>query len=384
MSKGPLELGSALHQSGDFQGAIPHLEEAFRQAPLDTSVLTLLGSTYCSLGDFGKGIPYVSRAVAIDPCFAQALTVLGGALIQVGQMQAAKGFLERAVNIAPGFSKACWNLAQCELMDRNYSRGFELYEWGRTLPKCRPNYFVHRPWQGEKIPSKTLLLWGEQGFGDVMQFLRFVPRASAASGAKIILLVQAALLDFAQQAFPDVVCLAMNPNQVVIHEWDMQAPLLSLPYLLGLTPTDAAPDYLSVEPDEAYKGKIGICIGGSPTHANNANRSLPEELLRNIKFDDRFVQIGSGMEDKSLPRLPQTTFYDTTRAVKAMAKVYTVDTALAHVCGAVGANCEVFAPLTGEWRWNQSGQSDWYPNLTVHRSNVEAGFEPYIKILEAA
>jgi hypothetical protein len=175
-------------------------------------------------------------------------------------MAQAGQFLERSLAIAPGFSKAGWNLAQVLLWRQEWQRGFELYEYGRTTTNGRPNYFIHRPWDGSEIRGKTLLLWAEQGFGDVLQFLRFAPYAKEISGANVTLLVQPALVDLVSAAFPWASVLASNPTQTVIQTWDYQAPLLSLPYIMGVGPghPEIRADWASVvvnwTPDERRWG----------------------------------------------------------------------------------------------------------------------------------
>lgn len=379
-----LDLGNALYRQGKYLEAIPLLEAAVQDDPKSAPAMTLLGSSLCSSGKMEEGINFLKRALIFDSLYPQAMAVLGGALIHTGKPLEAHYHLDRCLQIAPGFAKAHWNRAQTNLMLQNWQQGWIDYEWGKTISGCREVRFPFG-FVDFNQPSKetdVLLLWCEQGIGDTIQFLRYVKHVEKVWNGRIAIQVQPDLVELVARQFPQHVVIATHETGTVPIEWTHQISLCSLPLALGFTVGPDAKPWMQVEPDPAMKGKVGLCWSGSKTHANDANRSCPIELLKPLKGLADFVRVGGPFAEE-LPFEMETpvflSFYETAQVVAGLDLLVTVDTSVAHIAGSLGVRTLLMAPKTGEWRWGYAGRSNpWYQTVEVFRPGMDTGFAPII------
>ena len=333
------------------------------------------------------------RALAIRPDYAEAYSNLGFLYQEQNRFPEAEAACRRALAIRPDFVDASWNLALILLHLGRWSEGWPLYESRyhkdrKQLVAIVPS-LVCPQWRGESLQGKSLLVWPEQGFGDTIQFARYLSLLKA-QGAARITLVCAPVLRALCQSIAGVDALITMQEALDGSAYDFWTLLLSSPLHLKTTPESipSSLPYLSAPTDrlEAWRCRMpraGVRVGlvwrGSAAHANDGNRSLPNLAalaplwqvpgisfvgLQKGQGEDEVVQfsakqpmlhLGSDIQD----------FADSAAIVAQLDLVISVDTAVAHLAGALGKPCWVLLPRMGtDWRWlDARSDSPWYPGV---------------------
>jgi len=348
------------------------------------------------------------QALAIKPDYAVAYNNLGLDLQATGEVAEAVTAFKKALQLQPQFAEAHWNLGLAYLTQGNLAEGWAEYEWRlRCQPFSGDGLVLDSiaPWRGESIAGKTLLVRREQGWGDTIQFLRFVPRLIQ-SGARVLLDVPPDLAELSQTIAPAVDLLDRtlpHPNA------DFHVNLMSLPYWQGITLDDLpqATPYLSPNPAKvalwqtrlgAFSGKkIGIVWGGNPKHTNDHNRSCPLDLLTPL-FDlagCSWFSLQKGSAAAQLANLRRTmitdlgpelnSLSDTAAALTALDLLITVDTLVAHLAGSIGRPTWVLLPFAPDWRWQLDREdSPWYPSIRLFRQQEPGDWEGVMVRLQDA
>ena len=326
------------------------------------------------------------EALLHDATNAQAYNNLGITLQGLGADGAAIQCYEAAILLRSNFAEAHWNLALARLAQGDWRGGFAGYDWGFDagtrfrLPLGTPQ------WEGDIAPDKTLFVHAEQGFGDTLQFVRFL-RLAKARVAKLICCVQAPLLrllaeNLISAAWADEVIAdtdALPPH-------DIHIALLSLPRVLNIggelgvpVPYLHAPTMspMTRQALQAATGlKVGLVWAGLVSHQNDRRRSLPlrayEPLLATEGINFYSLQKPAATHDlpaKLIDLAPfLSDFAETAAVIAALDLVITVDTAVAHLAGALGVRTWVLLPYAPDWRWGLQGQDNsWYPELVLFR-----------------
>ncbi len=316
-----------------------------------------------------------------DTCFS-----LGVALNALRRFDEALAWFVAAQAFRPDAFDAHWNECLIRLRAGDYARGFEKYEWrlrrhGTTLRSADAD---HPRWTGrEPVDGRTVYLHAEQGYGDTIQFVRYIAPLQA-MGARVIASVQAPLRRLVQESFPDAIVLAQQ-EVMVVPAFDLHAPMPSLPLCFGTTAGTVPADvpYLRVPATEleAWRGRlgpperlrIGIAWAGNPAYPADRDRSMPLETLasllpqgaccsalqRDLRPGDAAFLRARGVER---PEEAFEDFADYAALVSQLDLVVSVDTAVAHLAGALGRPAWVLLPQVPDWRWID-GRTDtpWYP-----------------------
>lgn len=314
----------------------------------------------------------LEQAIQLDGGHVHALTVLGGLENLEGNFALSKKYLDRALAIAPKMPTAHWNRSTTNLALGNWEEGFADYEYG----VCCDRRKVRHPgsqWEGG---GKRLLIWGEQGFGDIIMFSRFVPFIK---GPTTILEVRKELFRLfqAQKLSDEVSC---QPVDWSTHaEFDSHISLLSLPYALGPSVVEsAAPKSYIKAPgllDIGAQGKlkVGLVWTGSKITPHHAKRSVPfEELGPLFETKASFYSLQKPC-DESHPKMTDIgshlgDFADTADAISGLDLVISTDTAVCHLAGAMGKPVWTMIPFAADWRWGIGKEtSDLYPSMRLFR-----------------
>jgi tetratricopeptide (TPR) repeat protein len=273
-----------------------------------------------------------------------------------------------------------------------YVEGWQQYEFrwlDRKLTATRPT-LVQPRWNGQDLEGKTLLMWAEQGFGDTIQFARFAPILKQ-RGASIILRVPARLKELAKGFVGvDRVVTAFEEITEPVH---YQLAMMSAPMALGTT-AESIPStvpYLRVDEDRVARWrdklgsdvgmKVGLVWAGNPNHENDRHRSVPASALRPLwdVADAQFLWLQKERRADDAPHIPPGAklidlsadlhdFADTAAAIQALDLVIAVDTAVAHMAGALGRPCWLLLPVNADFRWLRAGErSAWYPTMRLFR-----------------
>ena len=284
--------------------------------------------------------------------------------------------------------EAHWNLAHLLLIQGRWAEGFAEYEWRLKRPEAPHPEWSQPTWDGTPAPEQCLLLWVDQGVGDAIQFLRFA-RFAAERVGKVIIRCQSSLIGLAETAPGIDQAVAIEQP---LPDFDCHAPLMSLAHLLDKTnPADSwhgtylsAPDAFSLGAPSSNRC-VGLVWAGNPVHRNDANRSCPFAALRPLLgipgTSFYSLQVGPGHEalDNTddaqaiidlAPRLHD--FIDTANAIAALDTVISVDTAVAHLAGAMGKPTWLLLPAVDpDWRWLLGRvDTDWYPSMRLFRQTT--------------
>ena len=387
-----LHAGFCREQAGDIEAAAALYREAIAaDAGLMEAHVDLAGVLW-RLADFEGALAHANEAVRLAPAHPYAQRILGTALLNLNRLPEAQEALRRALQLQPGLVLAELDLAFAQLLAGDLQEGFRRYEQRWRDPRLpRPAFF--RPeceWPGPEVPLQgaAIAVYGEQGFGDVLQFARYLPRLQAL-GATVCGVFHPALVALVEASFPGVRCLVPGLEmQVQFH-----AALMDLPARFGvaLETVPSQVPYLRVPPEararvaarlQAWGGRprVGIAWRGSPAQTNDRNRSLPFDTLRpllatpGVQFFNLQPDAGRRAVDGPLPaQLVDCTgewndFADSAALVDELDLVITVDTAIAHLAGALGKPVWILLAPNADWRWLlDRTDSPWYPTARLFR-----------------
>ncbi len=425
--------------------ALASLDRALELMPDHVNALNNRGIVLMDLGRQAEALSSLDRALALQPGFAAAIANRGLALLGLHRahdavanyrsglelhprsatlhcnlglsLMALNRHIEaiasfrQAIGIDPNYVDANWNLSLALLVIGDYLNGWRQYEWRWKRVEMAPHArsFQVPLWTGaQDIAGRRLLLHFEQGFGDVLQFLRYV-NPLAAAGAKIILGLPAALRHLAQASFPgiDVFC-----DSEALPPFELHCPLLSLPLACGTTLDSipaANPPYLrppaeklAVWNDRLGKKKKGLRIGlawsGNPAHKHDSSRSLDVGLMRpllelpgteffGVQKDVRESDTESLRSMRKLKLIGDqfADFADTAAAISLLDLVIAVDTSVAHLAGALGKPVWIILPYAADWRWLADREdSPWYPTARLFRHQSDCAQPETMRRIAAA
>lgn len=386
-------LGWALAQSGKLRDAVIELRAAADLAPDRAEPRKNLASTLASLGRPEEALVCCRDALRLSPDDPDATAILALALADLGRYDESLEAYSRVVSLAPDRAEAHRNRALIWLLKGDFERGWAEYEWRwgcKGLP-ARP--FPKPVWKGEPLAGRTIMLHAEQGLGDTIQFIRYAPLVRE-RGARVLVVAQPALQPLlANCAGIDQLVGQGDP----IPAFDVHAPLLSLPRIMGTTlqTIPARVPYLAAEPAriehwrqqlQGLSGlKIGIAWQGNPKHERDFRRSFPLARLAPVASVPGVqlisLQKGFGEDQvsefvRSWPlhdlrdRLDRASgpFLETAAIIANLDLVIACDSAIAHLAGALGAPLWAALPFCPDWRWFlDRGDSPWYPTARLFR-----------------
>lgn len=384
-------LGTILQAAGKPEPAVLALDQARRLNPTHVEAYFNLGAALFDLDRMDEAARIFLLSICLSPDQAKPYYNLGTALKELGRNEAALAVFAAALRLKPDYAEAHFDLALAHLALGNFAAGWPEFEWRwRGGQGQTPRQFAPPQWRGQDIAGKTILLHAEQGFGDTIQFCRYVPQL-AASGATILLEAPRPLLPLLA-GLPGVSRLIAAGDN--LPAFDLHCPLMSLPGLFG-TRMDSIPapiPYLGAGSDglarwkerlESARGlKVGLVWAGRPTYRRDRARSMPFAALGPL-WDIEGVswyslQVGERQSDLSSDPAGRiedlspylSDFSETAAALSEMDLVVTVDTAIAHLAGALGRPCWVMLPFFTDWRWLM-GRTDspWYPSLRLFRQS---------------
>jgi tetratricopeptide (TPR) repeat protein len=420
-------LGLALHATGRFEEAVAHYRSALRLAPDHPEILYNLANACLELGRVDEALANYDDALAKNPGHVGALVNRGNALLRFNRPAEAISSYQKALAAMPGhpqiltnrghalrrldrpfealadfeaalkagpdFPEAHFEAAMTRLMLGDFDGGWRAYEWRwRTGAFARQRRQLPAPlWLGDApVSGKTILLHAEQGFGDTIQFIRYA-LLLADRGAKVVCEVQPELKPLLSQLsqFGDIGIIAAGEP---LPAFDLHCPMLSLPLAFATTPETipARTPYLGAPVERlahwrdrlpAGRPRAGFVWSGSSSHKNDLNRSIPLARLAAL-FEDpplRCFSLQRELRDadrevlRGLPGLVHLggelhDFADTAAVISLLDVVISVDTAVAHLAGALGKPVVILLPYAADFRWMRtSDDTPWYPTAKLFR-----------------
>ena len=359
---------------------------------MDTEQIIQLGNRAREDNDPEKALSYYAQAFVQDRHSAGAFNNYGNVLRECGDPTGAIPFLQRAITLAPQAAVAHFNLAVAYLLSGDYIRGWPQYEsrWNfEHLDGTLPN-FVQPRWTGQDLKDKTILVLGEQGLGDTIQFVRFLWNLHLL-GAKIILQVNSNLAPLFQNSpiITQIVDVKGEPSG-----FDYWVPTMSIPGILGITLENLPQpvSYLSAREDlvKAWQKKlgpknklrVGFCWSGRPDSWINRHKAMPFETMldlikRNPDYEWVNLQVEcSAEQNEELSKSGVAnysnaifSFADTAALIQNLDVVLSVDTAVGHLAGSLGRPTWIMLNAYGtDWRWLlDRDSSPWYSSARLFR-----------------
>ncbi|HEX6003418.1 MAG TPA: tetratricopeptide repeat protein [Burkholderiales bacterium] len=340
---------------------------------------------------------YCEEVLRVDSGHVGALNNLGGIAAMRADYAAAEAAYRGALRIDPGNAATRFNLSATLLMLGNYAEGFALYEsrfeafpGSLTRSSALDERLASRPrWRGEPLNDRRLLVWAEQGLGDCIMMLRYLPLLRGRGVGAVTVVCDAALARLVGAM--SVAEQVLSPDQIdEALDFDVHCPLMSLPRAFD-TRLETIPDrvpYLTIpqvmiaawrERLIHTKPKVGIAWAGAKTLRDDARRSIPLEQFASLLSlgEVQFVSLQkgdaaadwrqSGLNDVQ-PIDACNDLLDTAGLVMNLDLVISVDSAVAHLAGALGRPVWLLNRFGSEWRWGLEAQdSRWYPSMRIFR-----------------
>lgn len=388
-----INLGYVQVRQERLDQAIETYHRLLLQAPDYAEVHNNLSYVFERMGLLEDAIDSARKAIQLKPHFPEGFNNLGTAYRTSGMVEESIEAFDAATRLQSDFPLAQFNLGTSQLLKGNFERGWEGYEHRTSLIRETLKIEVPR-WVGEPISGRKLLIYSDQGFGDAIQFIRYLPQLKERTQAEIILLTPPPLARlFAKQPGFDQLILEGEPLPLC----DASLPLLSVPRILELNFSN-----LRTKPEPYLKSDVGILefwrsmlpewVGGkfrvgvvwqgNPRQSRDRLRSCAlktfckwfsrEEIaifslqqdpagltqLEDTELPCRIVEWGSRFSD----------FADAAAALEVMDLVVTVDTAMCHLAGALGRPTWTLLSSSADWRWFlERSDSPWYPTMELIR-----------------
>jgi tetratricopeptide (TPR) repeat protein len=387
-------LGTVFGKLGRWAEAEACYRDAIGQSPDFFGAYSNLGDVLRNLGRFHEAERCCREALRLEPKNTAAHTNLANALQNLCRLEEAENHYREALRLEPGDAVAHANLGMLLLLAGRFEMGWEEYEWRWRAEALPPRGFEQPQWRGEKIGGRTLLLHADQGFGDTIQFCRYVPLVAAK--ADVVLEVPRALV----RLFSGLENVArIIPHGEALPPFDLHCPLFSLPRVFGTTldTIPGATPYLGTNPDrvalwrerlrELGGLRVGLVWSGNPRRGKPAfdaadrRRSIGLASLAALSGIEavRFVSLQKG-EAAGQAKTPPPgmaihdwtdeldDFADTAALIAALDLVIGVDTAVIHLAGALGKPVWMLNRFDTDWRWLlDRGDSPWYPSMRIFR-----------------
>ena len=353
--------------------------------PADAEAQLNLGNALAEMDEPERAASHIHQAIALAPAMVEAHASLAHLLTSQGRLDDALAASQHAITLDPEFPATRWNHAVTLLLAGDFARGWAEFEWRK---RRFPSSFTTVPgpeWLGEPLTGKTILVLGEQGAGDTIQFMRYLPLL-AKKAQQVVMECSPSLAPLVA-SMPGVIAAIPHGGRA---DYDVWVDQLSLPRLFSTTletiPYPAG--YLKPDPERAMAWdrhlpeglRVGLAWAGNPQHSNDRRRSMPAASLAPIvAAGGRSIvtlQVGArardvaklfGLTDRS-GRL--SDWSETAAAISGLDVVITVDTAIAHLAGALGIPAWVMLPFAPDWRW-MTGRDDspWYAGMRLFRQD---------------
>jgi tetratricopeptide (TPR) repeat protein len=393
-----VQRGTLLQGMKQFDDALASFDTALALDPLQSEAQFGRGAIFQAQGKLDDALSAYDRVLQIQPAHTHALNNRALALRQTGNLAGALESYDAAIALMPDCPDFRFGKAMCLLQLGRLEEGWRLYEWRKAkIQLVAPPPPGVRPWRGEALAGKTLLIQAEQGLGDTIQFCRFAALAPG-EGAHVVLQVQDRLTRLlATLPFPATVIGAQSPPPPC----DYHVTLMSLPFHRPGSIPNAIP-YLAAEPQrvQAWRTrigaagfKIGISWQGERTSGGeekdlDIGRSFPLRQFEAIAATqgvrlvslqknegvEQLNHLAGGMRIQTLGDdfdAGEHAFLDTAAAMQSLDLVITADTAVAHLAGALGRPVWLALKHAPDWRWLLAREdTPWYPTMRLFRQTV--------------
>ncbi|MBU6177714.1 MAG: tetratricopeptide repeat protein [Bacteroidetes bacterium] len=392
-------LGIVCTELGELEEALTYYEQAKQINPNSYELFYNIGKLFFNKKEYQKAIIEFEKSIYINPNFNEAWHNKGAAHKELNQYEDALKSFDRAISLNPKDYDSICNKSVILLVNGNFSEGWKTYSYRwKQIPQEK---YRHREIKEltdlNEIKGKSILAWWEQGFGDTIQFSRYIDELIKIT-PNVTFEVQKELLPLLKNQFNcNVVTNVVNKER-----FDYQVPLLNLPYLFETT-IDKIPRknrYINADPIKTEQWKsvlnlstdkknIGISISGNPNHPNDERRSISIKFISSLMEISNLYLIQKNINEKDRKIIHTTKltdlskkisdFSDTAAIIENMDLIISVDTSLIHLAGSMGKKSYLILPYVPEWRWLlHRNHTPWYPSIEIYRQKIESNWEDVI------
>jgi tetratricopeptide (TPR) repeat protein len=390
-----------LRQAGDWNSVERVCRVLLAENPFDVEVIWQLACSQWKRHDPVAAEATMRNAVVIEPTDSNVIAALARFVSEQGRYAEAKALYERALLLDPSSSDASVPLAELELRHGDWSHGWAIYEGRFDRTDRAPQSVVSimsrlaPRWMGQSLAGRTLLVYSEQGHGDDIQMMRFIPQLAArvrSQGGTLVLACRRTLYTLFSRYYTP--CVEIETKGYEKHGVpDYCLPMMSIPLALRLNPQDVCgvpylkPDALRAAewnsrvqeataiPDAL---QIGLAWRGDPKHLRDAQRSMalkelaPLFAVNNVVFHP--LTPGHTVLSPTVPHCDLTAFYkdnfeDVAAHACALDAVVTIDSAPLHLCGALGVPVVAMLDYVSHWCWGNGETQPWYDSVTLFRQS---------------
>lgn len=401
-------LGMLHRRAKSWESAIEAHQRAIDLDPGYSDAHNNLANVYRDIGRFDEAVQSYLQVLQRMPERAETHNSLAATYQALGRLDEAYRHFSKAISIAPNNPDFHWDYSLCLLLGKRYAEGWDEYEWRWKRGQPAPRGFAQPEWRGEPLNGRRLLVYGEQGFGDALQFLRYVPLLKKYGGI-VILEALEPLHDLINHSLDvDELVATSSPN---LPQFDCHIPLISLARIFGtridtipdkvpyLTPSNERKTYWQAKLGNKQPGqtlRIGLVWAGNPNVKNDHWRSPRLEPLLSLldKPNVTFyaLQKGAGRED--LLKYPVAEkivdlgddirdFADTAAILTQMDLLITTDTSVAHLAGAISCETWLMLHAVPDWRWLlECDHSPWYPSFKLYRQSSLGRWDTVVKAID--
>ena len=381
-----------------FEEALALCHKSHALAPDDAGICNNLGTVLRSLGRDEDALPWFDQALALHPNHRDALHNKAAALAKLHRFSEAFAIYQHLKTEDPNDTLAELGIAHLHLLNGNFAAGWAGREARWKMVRNYPK-FAQPMWLGqESLAGKTIVIIADEGLGDTIQFVRYVPLL-AQRGARVIIAVQDALCPLLAKLPGISQCLPMS--EIHLPPFDFHCPIMSLPLAFetrletipASTPYLPAPDDARVQAWEQRLGtherlRVGLCWAGNPRQPDDHNRSIAlQTFSKLLDADATFVSLQKEMTRKDRTALREmpgiidltshlTDFAETAALLACLDLVITVETSVAHLAGALGGKTWTLLCYTPDHRWLlDRDDSPWYPTMRLFRQTRPADWQ---------
>ncbi len=406
-------LAASYKEDNQLNKAKELLELSIQQFPQNNLAWCNYGSVLHKMDLLEEAHKVYNRSIQLDPQYPITYNNLGLLLREKQDIKGAEQALEAAVKLDPNYDSAKWNLAMIKLVQGNYAEGWKLHEYrwnGSGELRGKPHGLPQPEWDGtQEIKGKRMLVWGEQGFGDALQFCRYLPLLQEkikGMGGELVYCCFGALQDLFDNSFrhlfkDDII----NDKHRPLPDFDYHLPLLKLPLLFNTTLENIPNNVPYIKPSgsaiQKYKHfftqdndlKVGLIWTGSPVHQRNPFRSVG--LNNYVRFKDIEGVSFYGLQFNAQDDIEEArkkgfmvqdlthnieNFDESAAIIQQLDLVITTCTSTAHLAGALGINTWLLLDVNPHWVWLlDRSDSPWYPKTKLYRQKEYKNWEPVMQ-----
>jgi tetratricopeptide (TPR) repeat protein len=368
-----------------------------------------LGLVLVDLGRAEEAIASYEQALRLRPTDVDLHSNIGTAFAAAGRHDEALASYEVALLLEPNHPETHWHRALSLLEIGNFADGWQEYEWRWKRKRANSRSLPKPLWSGDSLKDQTILLYCEQGLGDTLQFVRYARLVKERIGT-VVLECPASMISLLSTC-PGIDRLVAEGDP--LPDFDVQAPLMSLPGILKVTrPLGASAPYVGADPDLTrswceelgkYDGvKVGIAWQGNPKHRWDRHRSLPlrqflpltrvpgirlfslqkgfgTEQLEQVESEARLIDLGNRID-------PAGGMTDAAAVIQSLDLIVTCDSALAHLAAALGKPTWILIAHRSDWRWLRDREdSPWYSSVRLFRQKSPGDWQEVMgRVVSAA